>query len=137
MAELTQNLKYTRGDTFFSPKWYFTNETVPEGISSEDFLAGLQDGTYTLLDLTEFTIESQMRLSPDTDVIIDITPYIVTTGDVLSFTIPASETEALPNSRKTYIYDIQFTHNSEGYVRTMIAGNMVQKTETTQSGGLL
>ncbi|MEF1310662.1 hypothetical protein QTO01_11195 [Vibrio mytili] len=124
MAELVQNITTIRGDTVFSPVWCVTNEDLPAGITEEEFYQGVQNGQFTLIDLTQFEIRAHVRQQYNSAIIYDLTSFLEIQSGYIRFILPASETEVLANERQTLIYDIEFTEINTGYVKTVIKGSL-------------
>lgn len=129
MVDMTYNISLYRGDTYISPDWYFTEDKVPASITIDEFLDKIVDGTYTLTDLTQYTIRSHVR-NKDMDITIDLTPYLNIDNNILSIIIPAEEAAKL-NPEVGSRYDIEFTDPISGLVKTVIGGGFTTAQDYT------
>ncbi|GAL18542.1 hypothetical protein JCM19235_1965 [Vibrio maritimus] len=99
----------------------------------EEFLEGLRNGTYTLVDLSQFTIRGHVRRQHNSSIVIDLTSYFATTDNILRFVIPPNITSVLANERHSMGYDIEFTRTETSNVKTMIAGGFTITTDYTHN----
>lgn len=132
MAKINYNIKTIRGDTYKSPTWILTEEDIPPNISYQQFQEGITNGTYHPIDLSIYEITGQVRANPTGSVIINL-PIVVNNGHELSFTIPATTTEAFVNQRHVMGYDIQFKEIATGEVTTWLAGSFEVTTDYTHN----
>lgn len=102
-APATQNLTITRGDT----------ETIVVTMTEDDG---------TAIDVTGRTYSSQMRTSPDSNIVSSTAVCSVTDGPAGEVTavFPATETEDL--SPGYYYWDLQ--ENASGVITTVVSGTV-------------
>ena len=135
MARIITNLIFVRGDTHVSPQWLVVNEKLPRGITKDELEQGIRDGTYTRIDFTQYTMRGQVRTVPDGEKQADLT-LSVTQDEFgyLSFTVPYTTTETMPNQDTRMVYDIELTHRDTDVRETLIAGEYRVTSDVTYNG---
>ena len=103
-----------RGATVTSPQFFEVEETLPEDITADCIKAGIQDGTYTPVKLSDYQYEGQLRKDYNTPNYYQLELEIHTETledysydfEYMTFTIPASETKNWDNKEHTLKFDI-------------------------------
>lgn len=116
------NLSVKRGCTLKSGKLFSINESVPSNITYAQLMAGIAAGTYTLKSLAGKSYAGQVRERPNTAVLGELS--FNTSGNYLTFTLPASVTASWPNNATTLFYDVLETDTATGHVREVAYGNI-------------
>jgi hypothetical protein len=124
------NLSVKRGCTLKSGKIFSVNETVPVNITYAQLMEGITEGTYTLVSLSGKTFSGQVRERPNTAVLANL--VFNTTGDYLTFLVPAAVTETWSNKGTTLFYDVFETTTATGEVREVAYGKITVNSAITE-----
>lgn len=126
------NLRVSRGETLISGKIFKINEVLPEGITYEELLAGIQAGTYTRESLVGRTYAGQVRARAGAAVRGNLSFTVV--DNVLAFSLAASITKDFPDDEDVLFYDVMETITATGEVRKRVHGKIFVDKTITQIG---
>lgn len=124
------NIEVHWGSTLQSGKMFTTNEPLPPGISYQELMDGIADGTYSLKSLAGKTFKGQIR--ERANAVLKAELVISTDANMLSFSVPASIIKTWPNEKLTYYYDLYETETSTGIVKLRAQGQVNIKPAMTK-----
>ena len=107
-----------------------TNLYIDAG-SDYNIIVTANQGNGDPLDLTNYTVKSQIRKSYASSTAYDFTAslYAATSGKI-KLSLSATQTSAIKPGR--YLYDVEITHGSTGEKRRVLEGIIIVTPEITQ-----
>ncbi|CAH6913366.1 conserved hypothetical protein [Vibrio chagasii] len=158
----TQNYSILRGDSWNSRKYMFINEPIPDHITEEEILKGVEDGTYTYVDLRKFDIQADVKVNGE--LWFTLTDYMIVSsgGRYLHFTMTPGQSQGIaanvsnsPRATNSGLlewgsaeptpfkegdyqlprvgnFDIQFCEKDTGRTKTIWRGNFTLNPDVTE-----
>ena len=119
---MSVTIKAHRGTTVKSPQFFTVNEELPKDITLPELESGIENGIYTLEDLSAYTFEGAVRKEANSQAKYDLVFEV--TENRLTFKIPVSETDTWPNCNSFRYFDIKRTEKATGDVDVWIKGRI-------------